>query len=317
MKIVNIGSGVYSLALAHALSKNDNEINIWTHNDNIYKKYKESGNLKSIIDLEFSEKISISTDLNTLCNEAELIFIVTTSEYFDNVIDKMKNFYNGCPVCIATKGMDDKSVRFLSDIAKEKLNSTNISVISGPSFAIDIINDDFVSLSVASFDSSVSQLISDAISSYNLIIEDCNDVIGLQVCNSIKNVVAIASGVFSGLGYSNSTNAFLITKVINDLEDLLPKLGAKKSTVFSAAGIGDMILTCTSIKSRNYKFGLDYALNLVDENYLKNTTVEGYFAINTFKKILEVNNVSFQLVDLLYSIINENADINLIKDYLK
>ncbi len=313
MKIAMIGSGVYSLALTHALQKNNNDIKIWTHNNEFENQFKNK-----IPNNKILSKVSlVSTDMLEIVDDSEIIFIVTTSSFFKSTIMQLKKYYNNQIICIATKGIDDEDKKFLSDIASEILLTDKISILSGPSFANDLINDDIAALTLASNNDEVLNTVNAVLSSESLVIENINDMIGVQVCNTVKNIVAISSGMLKAMGYTNSSNAFLITKVINDLKGLLKSLNASESTIFSYAGIGDLLLTCTSEKSRNFSFGkllVDKGISNIDLSVL---TVEGYYAIKSFYELFKSENINFELVNILYGIVYENENINNLKKYLK
>ena len=125
---------------------------------------------------------------------------------------------------------------------------------------------------------------------WNSLLSSIVRIIGVELCGSIKNVIAIASGILEGLGYTESTRSFLITESLHDIKSLIYGLGGKKKTILSYAGVGDLLLTATSSKSRNYTYGIligkkNYTMA---EDYLKNNTVEGYNdSVYLIKKVIE------------------------------
>lgn len=125
-------------------------------------------------------------------------------------------------------------------------------------------------------------------------------------CGAIKNVIAIAAGILKGLGYSESTQAFLINESLHDIKHIIYYLGGNPKTILSFAGIGDLMLTCTSTKSRNYSFG--YIIGNTNDikqikNYLKNNTVEGYYTLDTVYKLLKSKNINIELITTIYNIV--------------
>ncbi len=313
MKITVIGTGVYSLALAHALSKkNSNKIIMWTHDSKLKEEYNNTKSLKSIIDYKFDSNISITTSLEESLENTNLIIIGVASNYFKNTILNMQPFYKKeIPICIATKGLDDKSKDFLSNILSNHLKTKNVSVLSGPTFAIDIINNEPVALALASRSKSNVEVVKKALENDSLKLRDNKDIIGTQICGSIKNVIAIAVGIINGLGYSNSTTAFLINESVHDIKNTIYYLGGSKKTILSFAGIGDLILTCTSTKSRNYSFGYTIGKHKdkkTSNNFLEDNTVEGYYALETFKNLLKDNKIKVPLINIIYDIVYEDKN---------
>ncbi len=320
MKITMVGTGAYSLALSHSLSKKNNEICMWTHDMNIENEYKNSKKLKSIIDCEINENISVTTSLEIAIKNAKLIYICTASKYFKDVVLQIKPYYKkNIPICIATKGLDDITYEFLSNIVKKNLKTKCVSVLSGPTFAIDIINNEPVGLALATKSNTTGKLVKRTLENETLKLRINNDLIGVQICGSIKNCVAIAAGILNGLGYSNSATAFLINEAMHDIRNAIYYLGGKKSTILSFAGIGDLLLTCTSKKSRNFSFGYTIGkyndINKTNE-FLKNNTVEGYYALTTIKKLFKNKQLKVPMINLIYDIVYNGKDPELLVKFL-
>ncbi|MFI3260118.1 MAG: NAD(P)H-dependent glycerol-3-phosphate dehydrogenase [bacterium] len=313
MNISVIGVGVYSLAITSALLKNKNNIKIWSHSNDLANEFNNTGMLRSIIDVPLDGVSLVSENLSQVLLNSDIIYVVTTSEHFTNMINEIKQVYNGCPVCILTKGIDNKTGEFFSNLASDILNTNNIAILSGPGFANDIINNDIISLTLASSSADVINKVSTSIASEKLILDYTKDIVGLQLCNSVKNIAAIASGMLESLDYTNSSNAFLITKVTNDLMTLLGNYGCEENTVLLAGGLGDLILTCSSDKSRNYLFGKNFINN---RTLNTNDTVEGVCALNSLYHSLKSKDIKMNLIDSLYEIIYNYKDVDLLIDYL-
>ena len=128
--------------------------------------------------------------------------------------------------------------------------------MSGPSFAIDLANSEPVGLTIASKNKKTISKIKSAYGKNTIKLRPTNDILGIEICGSIKNVIAVAAGILEGLGYSESTRSFLITESLHDIKELIYGLGGRKKTILSYAGVGDLLLTATSIKSRNYSYGI-------------------------------------------------------------
>ena len=136
-------------------------------------------------------------------------------------------------------------------------------------------------------------------------LRETDDVVGTEICGSIKNVLALAAGMLEGLGANDSTKAMMLTEAVHDMEEILDAFNARKRTVTSYAGIGDLLLTCTSVKSRNYRFGkLLGEKKSQDEikEYLSTTTVEGFYTLESIYKLLKDKKVSIPIIDLIYDV---------------
>lgn len=143
-------------------------------------------------------------------------------------------------------------------------------------------------------------------------------MIGTELCGSIKNVIAVAAGILEGLGYSESTRSFLITESLHDIKELIRGLGGKKKTILSFAGVGDLILTATSTKSRNYSFGILLGKGEFEEanKYLETTTVEGYYTLKSIYSLLRKRKIKMPVVDLIYKVVMKNEDPNKLVKFL-
>lgn len=316
MKISVIGLGIYGLAISKMLAKKENnEIVIWTENKEKYEEYKKTKQIKSIFDTTIPQNIKISASLEEVLKDTNLIYIITASKYVDIITEKMKEFYNPeIPICIASKGIEESREELLSSIVKRILKTNNIAVISGPTFAIDIINNEPVALALASKTKKAKEMVLNTLANDTLKLRPSKDMIGIQMCGSIKNVIAIASGILSGLGYSNSTQSFLINESLHDIKDIIKIFGGKPKTILSFAGVGDLMLTCTSTKSRNFSFG--YIIGSTKDSkkikeYLTNNTVEGYNTLEIIYKMLHKKGIEIKLITTIYNIVynGENPDV--------
>ncbi len=319
MKVSIIGTGAYSLALAINLIKNNHKVAMWTENPYLIKEYQETKALKKILNIKLPDGINLTTSLEEVLTNTKLIILATSSKYTDIICQKLKPFYKkNIPICIATKGIEDSTQELLSEVVKRTLLTDNIAIISGPTFALDLASLEPVALALASTNYKSKKLILKTLANDNLKLVPTKDIIGTQLCGALKNVIAIASGIINGLGFSESTQCFLINSSLLDLKDIIYYLGGSPKTILSFAGIGDLTLTCMSKKSRNYTFG--YIIGKTNNNqkevkaYLNNTTVEGYDTLDTIYQLLKRKNINNLLITTIYNIVyNEDNPKNLIE----
>lgn len=321
MKISVIGLGVYSLAISKMLAKKaENEIVIWTENNEKYEEYKKTKKVASVFDTKLPKNIKISASMEDTLENTNLIYIITASKYVDIVTKQMKPYYNPeIPVCIASKGIEESREELLSNIVKNALKTNNIAVISGPTFAVDILNNEPVALALASKTKKAKEYVLNTLANDTLKLRPSKDMIGIQMCGSIKNVIAIASGILSGLGYSNSTQSFLINESLHDIKDIIKIFGGNPKTILSFAGVGDLMLTCTSTKSRNFSFGVIVG-STKDQNkineYLSTHTVEGYNTLEIVYKMLQKKGIEIKLITTIYDIVYNGVDANTLATFL-
>jgi len=313
MKITIIGTGAYSIGIALMLSKKtQNKIVMWTENQNLYEEFIKTHKVNKIFpDIEIPSNISITTSYDEAMKNTNLIFLITSAKYLVNVCDNIKSFYKNVPICIASKGIEHVTLSTLSNVVRKKLNTNNVCVISGPTFAIDLVNNEPAALAIAGYNKKTVSFVKENLSNDTLKLRVSSDIIGIQLCGSVKNIIAIAAGILKGLGYSESTQAFLINESLHDMKNIIHALGGKKKTILSFAGVGDLLLTCSSTKSRNYTFG--YVIGSTKDKdkikeYLENNTVEGYYTLNSIYKMLQKKGIEIPLITLINNIVCNNQN---------
>lgn len=313
MNITILGCGAYSLAIALQLAKQkNNKITMWTENNDTLVIFNKTHRLSKVFDVKIPNNITLTTSYEEAVKNTELIFFITSAKYLRSVCENIKPFYKDeIPICIASKGIENKTCEMMSTIVKKTLKTKNISLISGPTFAIDLINNEPCGLAIAGLNKNAVNIVQKTLANDTLKLRKSSDIIGIQICGSIKNIIAIAAGILKGLGYSESTQAFLINESLHDIKNIIYYLGGKKKTILSFAGIGDLLLTCTSSKSRNFSFG--YTIGSTNNknsinSYLENNTVEGYYTLISVHELLNKKGISIELIDLMYDIIINNHD---------
>ena len=316
MKIGVIGCGAYSLAISLMLNKNNSDITIWSESEEKIRIINKKGQIDSILpDIKIPQNLKFTTDLETCVKDKEIIFIMVAAQFVSSTISKIEDYLSeDVIICIGTKGIEQDSCKFIDKIVLSMIKCKNLAVISGPTFAIDIAKGEPAALSLASHSKKAIDKITLALATDNLKIRSTDDVIGLEICGSIKNVIAIAAGIIDGLGYGNTTQAFLITEALHDIKSLIKSLDGDKNTILSYAGIGDLLLTCTSTKSRNFSFGRLIGQKFSSQEldaYLVDNTVEGYYTLKSIYKLINTKNIDLEIVNLIYDIIfnKENPEI--------
>ena len=319
MNITFIGSGIYGIALALNTSKNVERVTMITHNKELLDNFNKNRSFNPVLDKKVPENIMITNDMEKIKN-TDLIIISSSSKYVRSTSNDILPYYDKkIPVCIATKGIENDTSSFSSDIVKSILKTHNISVLSGPSFATDIINNEPVALSLAATSKYAYDTTFKAFSNDRFKLRKSKDIHSVQICGTIKNVIAIASGIIEGLGYSESTRAFLITESLHDIKSLLKKLHISYTSILSFAGMGDLILTCSSVKSRNFRYGILIGKKSNEDeinNFLKSNTVEGYDALIAIKNLMNKKNIDLPIINVIYDICINKKNPEILSEFL-
>ncbi len=309
MKVCILGAGSYGLALALAFYKNNNDVTVWTKVESEKEEiinYRE--NRKALPGVSIPEEIKITTNLN---DNYELIVIAIPINYFRSVCEEIKNSINSDTIlCIASKGIEKDTNLFPHKVLNSIIETNNIAILSGPTFAIDLAKNSPSGLVCASTSINIYKSIKNCLESNTLKITYTNDLIGTEICGSIKNVMAILSGLLEGIKITETTKALFLTEALNETSNFIETMNGNKETSYTLAGLGDLILTCTSKKSRNYTLGTLIATENKSniDNYILNNTVEGYYTLIAINEIIKKKEISLPLVELLYKILFEGLD---------
>lgn len=321
MKIGVVGCGAYSLAISIMLNKNTKDITIWSESEEKANIINKDHQIDSILkNIKIPENIKVTTSLEETVKNKDIIFLIVAAPFMKNTVEKIKDYLSDDSIiCIGTKGIEQYSYKFMDELVLDTKLIKNLAVISGPSFAIDLASEEPVALTIASKSSLAIDEIKSVLSCNTLKLRENEDIIGTEICGSIKNVIAIAAGIINGLGYKESTQAFLITEAIHDIKELIKAFNGNANTVLSYAGIGDLLLTCTSTKSRNFSFGRLLGQNISKDeidNYLKNNTVEGYYTLKSIYELIKNKDIKLDVIDVVYDIVFHNKDPHNLIEFL-
>lgn len=303
MKISILGSGAYGMAMASVLHYNKHSIKMWTNSDE-EANYLNANRKSPKVNYDIPSDIIISTNMEDVVSDSDVIIFATPSEFVGSVSSELSKFYNNQYIAITSKGIDNKSLLCLSDVIKMNINTDLIAVISGCTFASDMVKNSILGLNVASDNLDTLNIISSILENDCLNVYKTSDVIGTEICGAVKNIMAIGSGIISGMGYPESSSAMFITLATKEIADLIKCLGGDVNTIFSFAGIGDLILTCSSKESRNYTLGNMLGKNIDTKDYINNTTIEGLYTLKVVMDIAKKNNINMPIIMMINSVIN-------------
>ena len=320
MKVTILGTGAYGLALSKILVKNKNDVVMWTAFENERKELLETKTSSKLKGYKLDENIVITTNLEESIMDSKLIVVAIPTAFVTDVCKKLKkHIKSNQHICIASKGIEQGTCLFIHDMIKKQIKTRNIGAISGPSFAVDLVKNVPVGLAVASKSKRTLNIIREAFVNDHFKLYPTNDIIGIEVCGAVKNIIAIASGMIDGMGYPVSTQALLITQSLHDIKNLIYSLGGSDRTILSFAGFGDILLTCTSSKSRNYSFGKLIGSNASKEEieeYKNNITVEGLYTLKSIYKLIKNKKIDIPTINIIYDIVFKNEKIDKLIEYL-
>lgn len=319
MKVGVLGTGAYGLALISILYKNKCDITAWTYSEQEKKEIDRTHKSNKLSEYTIPSDLKLTNNMEECIKEKDLIVFCVPAFAFENtVIEAKKYLYKKQAILIATKGIQQDTCLFLNDVLK-KYCSNKYAVISGPTFAADIVKNVPIGFSLATKNKYVENVVRKCFENNTTKFRRTRDVIGVELCGSVKNVMAIASGILEGMNISDSTRALFLTESLNDIKELIKALGGNKKTILSFAGFGDILMTCTSKNSRNFSFGYligSGASKKEIDTYLENTTVEGMYTLKSIHKLVRRKKVKMPIINLIYNIILGEKDKEKLLEFL-
>lgn len=314
-KISVIGSGSWGGTLAWLLSKKKFKITLWTFSKEEYDYIKDTHSLPRPRKLKLTNKIYITQDLRTTCKNADVIIIAVPTNAFKTVVLNIKklNISKKTILLSATKGITtDENLR-PSRIINKYLPKNPVAVLSGPNIALDVVSKAPIISVIASKDLKIASKLQDIISSHHFRIYLNKDIDGVEIAGALKNVIAIASGMSDGFGFNISTKAALISRGLIEIAKIAIKEGADPKTLLGAAGIGDLIATCCSTNSRNYKVGYQFAKGKKLKTILKELgqVAEGVDTVKSMVKLAKKYKVRVPIAEAVYEVIFKNKNPNI------
>ena len=307
MNVTILGCGAYGTALAHMFKENNCNIIMWNKFDNGFDE------LKNELDVEFT------IDMKYAIDKANLLVIAIPLEYLEDTVIELSKIYNNQDMVIASKGIDTKTGLFAHQIINKYIKCDNIGAISGGTFAVDMKNKMIMGITLGTKSDSVKDKIKNILENKYLRVQYYDDMLGVEICGSIKNVMAIGFGILDGALYPESSRFLFLTEAIYEIDALIKTLGGSDNTIMSYAGIDDIMMTCTSSKSRNYTMGklIGSGNNKEDiDKYKSETTVEGIGTALGINTLCKNNNIKLGICSIIYDILYNNLDYKKLINYL-
>lgn len=310
-KIAILGSGSWGIGLSILLNKNGYDPYVWSfaqeEADLINKEHK----CMFLPEIKLDEHIKCSTNFEEVITGAKFIILVTPSHAIRTTIKNCKQYINkDQSIIICSKGLEEATLKTLSEVVEEELPENKVGVLSGPSHAEEVAKGIPTTIVLCSKHDDVLQELQDIFMSDIFRVYTSNDVIAVETGGAFKNIIALAAGMAAGLGYGDNTFAALITRGLAELSRLGVKMGGEEKTFYGLSGLGDIIVTCLSEHSRNRKCGYLIGQGVPVEEAIKQVgmVVEGIIATKVAKKVVEKYDVETPIINATYSVLFEGQD---------
>ena len=313
-----LGTGSWGTAIATLLVKNSRKPTyIWSREQEVADSInKNNENIQFLPDIKLNKFIIAETNIKKVL--ANIAFIAIPSQYVRPILIEyiqaikkinLKNKKLGFVIC--SKGVELQTGYLLSEVINDLVSDANIAVLSGPSFARPVSLGLPTAVTLASENNRFRDKIIELIGSNVFRPYESSDIIGTQINGTIKNIIAIASGITEGLGLGQNARAAIITRGIKEISDICIKMGGKQKSILGLSGLGDIILTCTSSVSRNYYLGNKIGQGKSIEEIVKGKVevTEGLSNSKSIYNLTKKLKLETPIIDAVYYILNEKRDV--------
>lgn len=308
MKAAVIGSGAWGTALAVALAKNGHQVVIWTFEKELIPQIRETKENPRLPGVALPDAVSISDDYACAKN-CDLVVIACPSFPIRSVCEGVAPYINEDAVVVSVaKGIERDTHLRMSQVVEEVTGKT-VVVLTGPSHAEEVGRNLPTGCLAACKDREKAEFVQHAFSSETFRIYTSPDAAGAELGAALKNVIALCAGVTDGLGYGDNTKAMLMTRGLTEIARLGVALGANKDTFAGLAGVGDLIVTCTSMHSRNRRAGILIGQGKTAQEAMNEVgaVVEGYYAAESAWELAKELGVDMPITHAAYRVLYEGA----------
>ncbi|MCK2147636.1 NAD(P)H-dependent glycerol-3-phosphate dehydrogenase [Marinobacter alexandrii] len=308
-----LGGGSFGTAMTKVLAENGHRVHFWMRDAAQVEEISTTSiNSRYMPDVELIGDVLPTTNLAEAVGKAEIVFVAIPSKAFRAVIrEHCDEFRDGQIVISLTKGIEEHGFKLMSEILQEEIPRCRIGVLSGPNLAGEIVNRDLTATVIAAKDPDVRRTAQDLLGCEYFRVYANVDIYGVELAGALKNIYAIVAGLASALDMGENAKAMLITRGLAEMSRFAVSLGANPMTFMGLAGVGDLIVTCTSHKSRNYRvgFAVGKGQNLDDAVAELGQVAEGIYTLKLVKEKSEAIGIYMPLVRGLYEILYGNASI--------
>ena len=310
MKAVVVGSGAWGTALAIRLCKNGHDVTMWTFEKELIPEMESTRRNPRLSVAVLPESLKISGDY--ACVRGCKLVVMASPSFPARAVGKGVAPYidEDAVVVSVTKGLEDKTHMRMSEVVAE-VTGREVVALTGPSHAEEVAIDVPTGLLAACTDQKKAELVQDAFMADCLRVYTSPDPVGAELGAALKNVIALCAGITDGLGCGDNTKAMLMTRGLTETARLGVALGARKETFAGLAGVGDLIVTCTSMHSRNRRAGILIGQGKDSQTAMKEVgaVVEGYYATKSAYELGKAKGIDMPITEAAYKVLYEGADV--------
>lgn len=309
MKITVLGTGGWGTALSQVLCDNGHTVTLWSHNPEKAEQLTRTRENPLLPGVKLPEALTFTDSMDQL-GQQDLVVFATPSYAVRTTAAKAAPFLRpGTPLVSVSKGVERDTHDLMSQIIEEEVKKEcKVIALSGPSHAEEVGRRIPTGVVAAHPDEAAARLVQDAFMNEYFRVYTSPDIVGVELAAALKNVVALSCGVIDGMGYGDNTKALLMTRAMAEMGRLGEKLGGRRETFAGLAGMGDLIVTCTSMHSRNRRCGILIGQGKSAQEAMEEigAVVEGYYAADSVRQLAEQTGVEMPICRCAYEVLYEN-----------
>ncbi len=312
-KVSVLGAGSWGTALACVLQKNGHQVTVWSvlkeEVDMLNTKREHTDKLPGV---KISEDIVFTTDLEAAIRGKSMLVLAVPSPFIRSTAKNMRPFVaDGQLIVNVSKGIEEDSLKALPDIISEEIPQAEVAILSGPSHAEEVGRGLPTTVVAGARKKAVAEYIQSVFMNQTFRVYTSPDMTGIELGAALKNVIALAAGMADGLGYGDNTKAALITRGIKEITRLAIAMGARAETLSGLSGIGDLIVTCASVHSRNRKAGMLMGQGYTMDAAMKEVkmVVEGVYSAKAAMGLAKKYGVSMPIIQQVNAVLFEDYPV--------
>ena len=312
-KIGVLGAGTWGMALARMLQLSGNEVTVWSALEREVEEFSATRRHPNLPGMEIPEGIRFTKNIEEVCRDKEILLFAVPSPFVRATARKAAPYVKDGQIIVdVAKGIEADTLFTMTQIIADELKNESVKLValSGPTHAEEVAKDLPTTIVSACEDLTVAERVQQVFGNTCMRVYTNDDVLGVELCGAMKNIMALASGVALGLGYGDNTKAALITRGMAEITRLGLAMGCKPQTFAGLAGIGDLIVTATSVHSRNNRCGMLLGQGVPPQEAVKQVgmVVEGINALPAAMRLAKAYGVEMPLATAVNAVVNLGAD---------
>ena len=316
MGITVLGAGTWGIALARMLANDDHDVTVWSAIASEIDELSEKRVHKNLPGMIVPDSIVFTKQIEEVCKDKDILLFAVPSVYVRGTAEKAKDFIPEDQVIVdVAKGIEAETLFTMSQVIEDVLKDgkhdhVKVVALSGPTHAEEVAKDMPTTIVSACSDQDAARKAQDIFMNTCMRVYTNDDVLGVELCGALKNIIALASGISTGLGNGDNAKAAIITRGMVEMTRLGLAMGAKQETFTGLAGVGDLIVTATSIHSRNNRCGMLIGQGVKPAEAVKQVgmVVEGINALPAAMKLIDQYHVEMPIISMVNAVVNEGVD---------